>query len=118
LEHAAAGWSTAAATTALLPAAISNVRHILRKMYVLELEFGDDQRRLLARPAHRERLLALRASGQLVMAGPWSDDSGALLVFNTDRESLQRILSEDPYYYSTPGVHIKFLREWKPIVAP
>jgi len=60
--------------------------------------------------------LALRAPGQLVVAGPWSDDSGALRVFNTDLESLERIVAEDPYY-QTLGVHIKFLPEWKPIVS-
>ncbi|MBA2478890.1 MAG: hypothetical protein H0V38_09840, partial [Sporichthyaceae bacterium] len=52
-------------------------------MFILELEFDGDERRLAARPAHRDRLLALHASGRLVLAGPWEDDSGAVLVFNT-----------------------------------
>ena len=50
------------------------------------------------------------------MAGPWSDESGAMLVFSTDRDSMDQILAGDPYY-STPGVQIKVLREWKPIVG-
>ncbi len=85
-------------------------------MFVLELEFADDQGRLAARPAHRERLLALHAAGRVVIAGPWADDSGALLVFSTDRAGMDQILAADPYY-STPGVEVKALREWQPIVG-
>jgi uncharacterized protein len=85
-------------------------------MYVVELAFDDDPRRLAARPAHRERLLALRATGRLMMAGPWEDESGAMLVFSTDRGIVEQILSEDPYY-STPGVRVKYVREWLPIVG-
>jgi uncharacterized protein len=87
-----------------------------QRMYVVELAFDDDPRRLAARPAHRERLLALRATGRLIMAGPWEDESGAMLVFSTDRGIVEQILSEDPYY-STPGVRVKYMREWLPIVG-
>jgi len=66
------------------------------RMFILELEFDGDERRLAARPAHRERLLALHASGRLVLAGPWEDDSGAVLVFNTDRTGLDHALAADP----------------------
>lgn len=86
-------------------------------MFVLELEFTDDQHRLAARPAHRARLLALHAEGRLVMAGPWADDTGAVLVFDTDRAGAEEIMSADPYY-ATPGVQLKSLREWQPIVTP
>jgi uncharacterized protein YciI len=58
-------------------------------MYVLELAFDGDERRLAARPAHRERLARLRAGGTLLMAGPWADDSGALLIFRTDESGLR-----------------------------
>lgn len=84
-------------------------------MYLLELEFDDDERRLEARAAHRERLHGLLAEGRLVIAGPWCDDSGAALLFDTDLETINRILADDPYY-STPGVRIKALKEWTPIV--
>jgi uncharacterized protein YciI len=81
-------------------------------MIVLELAFDDDPRRLAARPAHRRRLAALP---QLVMAGPWGDDSGALLVFDADRSEVDRVMAEDPYY-TTAGVRVVALREWRPIV--
>ncbi|HEV2781788.1 MAG TPA: YciI family protein [Actinophytocola sp.] len=84
-------------------------------MIVLELAFTDAPERLAARPAHRQRLAELHADGRLVMAGPWSDDSGALLIFRTDRAGLDEIMATDPYY-STPGVTIAALREWQPII--
>jgi uncharacterized protein YciI len=82
-------------------------------MIVVELAFDDDPRRLAARPAHRERLVALRRNGVLVMAGPWADDSGALLVFDAERPAVERELAEDPYYALTRVVSV---REWLPVV--
>jgi uncharacterized protein YciI len=85
-------------------------------MYVIELAFGDDERRLAARPAQRERLARLHAEGRLALAGPWADDSGALLVFRTDEPGLREIIAADPYY-TTPGVTIVSARLWQPFVG-
>lgn len=85
-------------------------------MIVLELAFDDAPERLAARPAHRDRLLALHASGQLVMAGPLADDSGALLIFRGDRVEVEELMAADPYF-ATPGVRLVALREWLPLVA-
>lgn len=86
-------------------------------MMVIELAFeGDSRRRLAARPAHRARLAQLHADGDLVLAGPWDDDSGAMLVFRTDERGLQRILDADPYY-TTPGVTVASVRRWAPTVG-
>lgn len=85
-------------------------------MFVLELSFHADPRRMAARPAHRERLAELYAQGQLVLAGPWRDDSGALLVFDADQDRVREILDSDPYY-RTPGVTVASLREWTPVVG-
>lgn len=85
-------------------------------MIVVELAFGDHPARLAARPAHRELLETLRARGVLRMAGPWADDSGALLVFDTDRSEVDTIVAQDPYY-TTEGVRVVGLREWRPVVA-
>ncbi len=81
---------------------------------MLEIAFTDDPRRLDARPAHRRRLQELRAAGRLVLAGPWPDDSGALLVLDTDDAGMERILAEDPYY-ATPGVSVVSVRAWAPL---
>ena len=88
-----------------------------RGMYVVELSFGPDSRRLAARPAHRERLAQLHADGQLVMAGPWDDDSGALLIFRLDEPGTRAEIDADPYYRA-PGVRIVSIRAWAPVVGP
>jgi uncharacterized protein len=87
-------------------------------MYVIELAFGDEPERLAARPAHRERLQRHHAAGELVIAGPYADDSGALLVFDVaDETELGAVLDADPYY-RTPGVTVVRRQEWTPIVGP
>lgn len=85
-------------------------------MYAIELVFDDDPRRLAARATHRQRLTELQDAGLLVLAGPWHDDAGAMLVFDTDRPGLDRIMAADPYYTS-PGVAVASVREWKPIAG-
>lgn len=84
-------------------------------MIVVELAFGDHPARLAARPAHRRLLGELRERGVLVMAGPWADDSGALLVFDADRSEVDDVMARDPYY-ATEGVRVVGLREWRPVV--
>ena len=85
-------------------------------MFVVELAFDDNPERLGARPAHRERLQALHGTGRLVMAGPFADDSGALLVFDVaDAGVLQELLGADPYF-RTPGVTVVGQREWSPFL--
>lgn len=86
-------------------------------MICVELSFTNDHARLAARPAHRERLRALHEQGALLLAGPWEDDSGALLVFTVDRARVDRIMAEDPYY-TTAGVDVVSLRAWCPILKP
>jgi hypothetical protein len=86
-------------------------------VFVLELSFGPEPERLAARPAHRDLLQKLRGDGKLVMAGPFPDDSGALLLFDVpDAGALDEILAEDAYY-RTPGVTVVSRREWNPIIA-
>jgi uncharacterized protein YciI len=88
-------------------------------MMIVELAFTNEAtaQRLAARPAHRERLTRLHAEGRLLAAGPWADDSGALLVFNVaGRPELEGIMAEDPYY-RTPGVEVVSVREWAPVVG-
>jgi hypothetical protein len=53
-------------------------------MFVVELAFGSDPERLAARPAHRDTLLRLHLTGAVRMAGPFHDDTGALLVFDVE----------------------------------
>lgn len=84
-------------------------------MYAVQLAFSDTSARLALRPGHRERLAGLAADGLLLAAGPWSDDSGALLLFVVaGREELDAIMAVDPYY-SAPGVTVTSVQEWNPV---
>ncbi|MFY1688223.1 YciI family protein [Plantactinospora sp. WMMB782] len=86
-------------------------------MIVVEVRFtGDPTERLAARPAHRELLARLHAEGGLVAAGPWADDSGALLLFDTDEATAREALDTDPYYRA-PGVSVVSVRHWTPVVG-
>jgi uncharacterized protein YciI len=85
-------------------------------MPIVELPFTSTPERLAARPAHRVLLQRLYEEGHLVAAGPWAEDTGALLVFATERRQLDQILETDPYYH-TPGVEVLGVREWAPVVG-
>jgi uncharacterized protein YciI len=83
--------------------------------FVLEIKFKDDEKRLQVRPAHRAFLAERLAERKLVTAGPWADDSGALLVFEADSEAeLRELLAADPYRIANVYDEVS-LREWQPI---
>ena len=86
-------------------------------MIALQLSFTSTSERLAARPEHRTILERLHAEGTLLGAGPWADDSGALLIFDADRATVDRIIADDAYY-RTPGVTVASVRQWAPIVDP
>ena len=66
-------------------------------MFAVELEFSGDPARLELRPEHRRKLTALREAGQVRLAGPWADESGALLVLDVpDEAAVRAILDADP----------------------
>jgi uncharacterized protein len=86
-------------------------------VYVVELSFTDHPARLEARPAHRQRLESLHGDGVVRMAGPFADDSGALLVFVVaDESALQELIDADPYFRA-PGVHVVRTRRWVPFIT-
>jgi uncharacterized protein YciI len=85
-------------------------------MFLLELSFDDNPERLEHRPAHRELLVSLKERGVVAMAGPYADESGALLIFDVATvEEFEAIVAADPYYRA-PGVTIAAKREWNPVV--
>ncbi len=82
----------------------------------VELVFSDAQDRLALRPSHRQRLADLHERGGLLAAGPWEDDSGALLIFQLDEAEVRAELDADPYYHAK-GVTIASVRTWTPAVG-
>ena len=47
------------------------------------IEYLQDKAKIAeVRPAHRQYLASLRERGQLVASGPFTDDSGALIIYD------------------------------------
>ncbi|MEV2242433.1 YciI family protein [Micromonospora sp. NPDC049891] len=85
-------------------------------MWIVELAFNDEPERLAARAAHRQRLSALQSEGVVRMAGPFADDSGAMIVFDVaDQPGLEQLMADDPYF-TTPGVRVHQVRQWRPFL--
>jgi uncharacterized protein len=84
--------------------------------FVLEIRFKNEEERLRVRPAHRAYLAELLATHRLVTAGPWADDTGAMLIYEVaDEAELRKLLAIDPY--TIAGVYDEVsLREWRPIL--
>jgi uncharacterized protein YciI len=68
------------------------------------------------RPIHRQYLTGLRERGQLAAAGPFTDDSGALIVYEAaSREEAESYLQGDPFNQN--GIFVKYqLRPWNPVM--
>ena len=69
------------------------------------------------RPIHRQYLATLKQNGQLAAAGPLTDDSGALIIYEaaTEEEALA-MLQGDPFHQN--GIFVSWkLRPWNPVMA-
>jgi uncharacterized protein YciI len=87
--------------------------------FVAVLEFTDrEELRLQTRPTHREYLRSLFDAGKLVMSGPWTDDTGAMLIYEAaDIAEAERLLNADPY--RTAGVIADArIKEWRVVLGP
>jgi hypothetical protein len=67
------------------------------------------------RPLHRQYLTTLQERGQLAAAGPFTDDSGALIVYEAGtREEAEALLKADPF--NKNGIFVSYqIRPWKPV---
>src|SRR5262249_16921047 len=82
------------------------------------IEYTDDKAKIQeVRPAHRQYLSGLKANGQLVVAGPFPDDSGGLIVYEAaSREEAEALVQGDPFFQN--GVFVSYvLRPWNPVMA-
>lgn len=71
---------------------------MLNLKYVLEYISSDEVATLapIHFPAHRERWGEFQARGELLMIGPYTDQSGALAIFST-REAAEEFAGSDPF---------------------
>lgn len=69
------------------------------------------------RPVHRQYLTSLIENGQLAISGPFTDDSGALIVYEANsRDEAEAILKGDPFHEN--GIFVSWvIRPWNPVMA-
>lgn len=87
-------------------------------LFAAILSYSDDiERRLEVRPSHREYERGLLADGKLHEAGPFTDDSGAIIVYNAeDLSEVQEMLTNDPF--SRNGIIVgATIREWNIVMS-
>ncbi len=78
---------------------------------------SDTERRLAVRPRHRVYLQELLADGKLHESGPFTDETGALIVYDTEDEAEARqLLADDPYTEAGVIAEVS-LREWNILFA-
>ena len=82
------------------------------------IEYLQDKARVAElRPVHRQYLASLRERGQLVASGPFTDDSGALIIYEApSREEAEKLLRGDPFHAG--GIFVRWqLRPWNPVIT-
>lgn len=69
------------------------------------------------RPTHRQYLRSLKEKGQIAATGPFTDDSGALIIYEAaTKEDAEALLKADPF--NQAGVFLKYaIRPWNPVMA-
>lgn len=82
------------------------------------IEYTQDKAKIAeVRPTHRQYLTSLLDRGQLAIAGPFTDDSGSLIVYEAaSKEEAEALLQADPF--NKNGIFVKYvLRPWNPVFA-
>jgi uncharacterized protein YciI len=82
------------------------------------IEYIPDKERIQSlRPTHRQYLASLLAKGQLVAAGPFLDDWGALIVYEAgSADEAEAILEGDPFHAN--GIFVRWtIRPWSCALA-
>jgi uncharacterized protein len=86
--------------------------------YAAIIEYSRDQERIQSlRPTHRQYLATLRERGQLSVSGPFTDESGALIVYEAaSAAEAEKLLQGDPFHQN--GIFLSYvLRPWNPVIA-
>ena len=82
------------------------------------IEYLQDKSKIAeVRPVHRQYLASLKEKGQLAASGPFTDDSGALIVYEAaTKEEAESFLKADPF--NQAGIFVKYvIRPWNTVIA-
>ncbi len=86
--------------------------------YAAVIEYISDAEKVQSlRPVHRQYLTRLRDEGRLAAAGPLTDGTGALIIYEAESpEEAEKLLRDDPFHEH--GVFVRYvLRPWNPVLA-
>jgi len=86
--------------------------------YAAIIEYIQDKEKIgQIRPSHRQYLTSLKEKGQLAACGPFTDDSGALIIYEAGSpEEAEGFVKADPFNQN--GVFIRWqLRPWNAVMA-
>lgn len=84
--------------------------------FAATINYGPDMAKLHElRPTHRAYLVELLNAGKLALSGPFTDDTGALIVYEAETlEEAEAMLRADPF--SVAGVFASWtIHPWKPV---
>lgn len=82
------------------------------------IEYIQDKEKIAAvRPVHRQYLASLKEKGQLAASGPFTDDFGALIVYEAGtKEEAEELLKADPFHAN--GIFVRWtIRPWNTVIA-
>jgi uncharacterized protein YciI len=82
------------------------------------IEYIQDRDKIQSvRPVHRQYLATLKERGQLAASGPFTDDSGALIIYEAaSAAEAEMLLRGDPFCQN--GIFVSWkLRPWNPVIA-
>ena len=82
------------------------------------IEYSQDKEKIEKfRPAHRQYLKDLLQNNKLFASGPFTDDTGALIVYEADTpDQAEAILKGDPFHEA--GIFIEWeIRPWKVVMG-
>lgn len=85
--------------------------------YAAIIEYITDQDKVQSvRPVHREYLASLREGGRLAASGPFTDGSGALIIYEAETpEEAEGLLRADPFNQN--GIFVSWrIRPWNQVM--
>ncbi len=86
-------------------------------LYVALLPIIDQELNAKVRPAHLEYINSLYREGKVVMAGPFTDKLGGMVIYKAGSlEEAKELAEKDPAV--TEGARRLELREWSPLELP
>ena len=83
--------------------------------YAAFIRYGNPEKIAEVRPTHRQYLSQLKETGKLWASGPFTDDSGALIIYEAEsEEEAWRLIEQDPFHEAGVFQEIQ-LKPWNQV---